>query len=125
MQFLPYNKELLQYSQALRSNMTDAEKRLWLKLRLKQLNGYRFYRQKIIENYIVDFFCPEAKLIIEVDSSQHMADKEAKADKIRDNLMIKFSYKVLRFYDNDVLTNIEGMIEKISGSLVVKGKNLP
>ena len=105
--------------------MTDAEKRLWLKLRLKQLNGYRFYRQKIIGNYIVDFFCPEAKLIIEVDGSQHMIDKEAEADKIRDNLMIKFGYKVLRFYDNDVLTNIEGVVEKISESLVVKGKNLP
>jgi len=67
--FLPYNKELLSYPQSFRENMADAEKRLLLKLRLKQLGGQQFYRQKIIGKYIVDFFCPKAELIIEVDGS--------------------------------------------------------
>jgi very-short-patch-repair endonuclease len=125
MTFLPYNKELLRYSQSLRDNMTDAEKRLWLKLRLNQVKGYRFYRQKIIGNYIVDFFCPKAKLIVEIDGSQHMDKKTAEADFIRDNFMVNLGYRVLRFYNTDVLTNIEGVVEKISESIVNKGKNLP
>ena len=66
-----YNQNLRQFSRELRKNSTDAERRLWSKLRLRQLNGFQFYRQRIIVNYIVDFFCPKAKLVIEVDGSQH------------------------------------------------------
>jgi very-short-patch-repair endonuclease len=121
--FLPYNKELLNYSQSLRENMTDAERRLWLKLRLKQLGGHQFYGQKIIGKYIVDFFCPKAKLIIEVDGSQHMYGKVAAVDRIRDAFMAQLGYRVLRVNDNDVLNNIEGVVEVISEMIVVKGKN--
>jgi len=67
----PYNKRLKSLSRSLRSNMTDAERLLWSKIRRKQLKGLQFYRQKIIGNYIADFYCPELKLVIEVDSGQH------------------------------------------------------
>jgi very-short-patch-repair endonuclease len=68
---LRYNKSLREYSRALRENMTEAERLLWKKIRGKQLNGYQFYRQKTIGNYIVDFYCPRAKLIIELDGGQY------------------------------------------------------
>ena len=69
---LSYNKSLTQLSRNLRRNMTDAERLLWSKIRSKQLKGFQFYRQKIIGNYIVDFYCPKSKLVIEVDGGQSM-----------------------------------------------------
>jgi very-short-patch-repair endonuclease len=77
--------------------MTDAEKRLWSKLRLKQLNGYQFYRQIVIGNYIVDFCTPALKLVIEVDGSQHYSDEGLQSDKIRDKYLQGCGLKVLRF----------------------------
>ena len=68
---LTYNKSLKQISRNLRRNMTDAERLLWSNLMGKQLKGFQFYRQKIIDNYIVDFYCPKLKLVIEVDGGQH------------------------------------------------------
>ena len=108
-----YNGNLIKYSQNLRNNMTDAERRLWSKLRLKQLNGYRFYRQRVIGNYIVDFCSPALKLVIEVDGSQHFSDEMTTADKIRDQYLQGCGLKVLRFNDYEVLTNINGVVENI------------
>lgn len=114
---LLYNKNLKQYSRELRKNMTDAERYLWSKVRMKQLNSCQFYRQRIIDNYIVDFFCPRAKLVIEVDGSQHYSDEMAEADKIRDEYMRNNGLKVLRFTDTEVLKNIEGTVEIILENL--------
>lgn len=122
---LPYNKELVPCSRNLRLNTTDAEKHLWAKLRLRQIKDCQFYRQKIIGNYIVDFFCPKAKLIIEVDGNQHSVGNVAKGDKVRDEYLIKLGLRVLRFTDTDVLKNLEGVAEKILESVMVKGKNPP
>jgi very-short-patch-repair endonuclease len=117
--FLPYNKELLLLiSQSLRKTMTDAERRLWSRIRLKQLGGFTFYRQKTIGNYIVDFWCPKAKLIIEVDGSQHYAQEGIESDKIRDDYLRKLGYKVLRFSDSEVLTHNEGVVEAIYREVV-------
>ena len=93
--------------------MTDAERRLWSKLRLKQLNGYQFYRQMVIGNYIVDFCAPALKLVIEVDGSQHYSDEGLQSDKIRDKYLQSCGLKVLRFNDYEVLTNISGVVEYI------------
>ena len=120
---IPYNKDLIPYSRILRLNTTDAERRLWSKLRVRQIQGYRFNRQKIIGNYIVDFFCPKAKLVIEVDGSQHSVGNVAEADKVRDEYLIKLGLRVLRFTDTDVLKNIEGVAEKILESIMARGKN--
>src|SRR3972149_4588303 len=71
---LYYNRGLKQLSRVLRKNMTESERLLWAQIRRKQLKGKQFYRQKIIGDYIVDFFCPSARLIVQVDGSQHFAD---------------------------------------------------
>ncbi len=110
---LSYNKRLKQFSRNLRKNMTEAEKLLWSKIRRKQLKGLQFYRQKIIGNYIVDFYCPESKLIIEVDGGQHYGTEGKNKDHIRDDYMKKTGISVLRFSDRDVLKQIDSVIEEI------------
>ncbi|MGD1118473.1 MAG: DUF559 domain-containing protein, partial [Dehalococcoidales bacterium] len=80
----PYSKKLKERSRQLRDNMTDAERSLWSKLRMRQLQGLIFYRQKPIGGYIVDFYCPKAKLVIEVDGGQHFTAEGVEYDKARD-----------------------------------------
>ena len=110
---LYYNGNLIKFSQNLRCKPTDAEKKLWSKIRLRQLNGYQFYRQRIIGKYIVDFCSPALKLVIEVDGSQHYTSEGIAADKIRDSYLQDCGFKVLRYNDYEVLTNIEGVVENI------------
>lgn len=93
--------------------MTDAERRLWAVLRTRGLESFSFTRQKIIGQYIVDFYCHRAKLVIEVDGGQHFSDKVAKGDKARDAYMKTQGLDVLRFSDTDVLVNTEGVITAI------------
>jgi very-short-patch-repair endonuclease len=112
-----YNTRLKQISRQLRSNMTDAEKLLWSRLRAKQLKGRQFYRQRIIGDYIVDFYCPKANLIIELDGSQHYAVEGIKKDKMRDNYIREQGYKILRFSDKEIFENLTGVIERIYGDL--------
>ncbi|MBA7604158.1 hypothetical protein ES703_11277 [subsurface metagenome] len=110
---LPYNGNLKQYSRQLRENMTDAERQLWSKIRMKQLKGCQFYRQKPIGDYVVDFFCPKAKLVIEVDGSHHLVGESIEYDRIREEYLSGFGLRVLRFTNTDVLTRIEGVVESI------------
>ena len=99
----------------LRQTPTDAENRLWLHLRRKQLRGLRFRRQHPIGNYVVDFFCPEVQLIIEVDGGQHNAPDSK--DDIRTAWLESRGYRVIRFWNNDVLTNTEGVLTTIADAL--------
>jgi len=110
---LSYDKELKALSQYLRKNMTDAENMLWLKLRRKQLKGHQFYRQKIIGKYIVDFYCPKANIVIELDRGQHYSEAGKAKDRTRDDVLIEMGIKVLRFSDRDVFENIGGVMEGI------------
>jgi very-short-patch-repair endonuclease len=110
---LSYDKKLKALSQHIRTNMTDAEKRLWSKLRRKQLRGHQFYRQKIIGKYIVDFYCPKANLVIELDGGQHYSEIGSAKDRTRDDALIRMGITVLRFSDRDVFENIEGVTERI------------
>ena len=110
---LSYNGKLNHYSRELRKNMTDAERHLWSKLRMRQLKGFQFYRQRIFGDYIVDFFCHRAKLVIEVDGGQHYSDEMAQTDRKRDEYLQNHGLRVLRFTDTEVLNNIEGVIERI------------
>jgi very-short-patch-repair endonuclease len=93
--------------------MTDAEKLLWLNIKDKQFSGFQFYRQKVIGNYIVDFYCPKASLITELDGGQHYTPEGQEKDKTRDEYMRNCGLKILRFSDNDVFENISGVIETI------------
>ncbi len=93
--------------------MTDAENLLWSKIRRKQLKGYQFYRQKVIGNYIVDFYCPKANLVIELDGGQHYSEIGKEKDLMRDCFLTKTGIKVLRFSDRDVFRNMRGVMESI------------
>jgi very-short-patch-repair endonuclease len=114
---LPYNGSLKQYSRQLRGNMTDAERHLWAKIRRKQIKGCQCYRQKPIGDYIADFFCPGAKLVIEVDGSHHLVGEMIEYDRIRDEYLSNLGLRVLRFTNADVLTHIEGVVESIVESM--------
>jgi very-short-patch-repair endonuclease len=95
----------------LRKRFTDAEKLLWRHLRAKQLEGFKFRRQQPIGNYIVDFVCFEKGVVIEVDGGQHAVEREK--DRERDKWLKGQDLKVLRFWNNEVLTNIAGVLEVI------------
>jgi very-short-patch-repair endonuclease len=114
---LPYDKNLKPPSRQLRNNMTDAERHLWSKIRRKQLTGYQFYRQKPIGDYIVDFFCPKARLVVEVDGGQHFSDETKEYDRIRGEYLHSLGLRVLRFTNSDVLTRIEAVIESINENM--------
>ena len=93
--------------------MTDAENMLRVRLRRKQLKGHQFYRQKIIGKYIVDFYCPKANLVIELDGGQHYSESGKAKDKVRDEVLSKMRIKVLRYSDRGVFENIGGVMEEI------------
>ena len=110
---LPYDKSLKNYSRELRKNMTDAEKLVWTMIRNKELKGYQFYRQKIIGNFIVDFYCPKANLVIEIDGGQHYSDEAKQKDAARDDFLKSSGLRVFRFSDREVFENLNGVIERI------------
>ncbi|MGA2516546.1 MAG: endonuclease domain-containing protein [Thermodesulfobacteriota bacterium] len=114
---LSYNKSLKRLSRSLRTNTTDAERLLWSKIRAKQLKGQQFYRQKIIGEYIVDFYCPRSRLVIEVDGGQHYSAEGKEKDVVRDHYMAKEGIAILRFSDREVLNDLEAVVEQIWGKL--------
>lgn len=95
--------------------MTDAETALWWRLRHRQLNGHRFRRQVPIGPYIADFACLAARLVVEVDGGQHIDD--ADRDERRTAWLEERGYRVLRFWNTDVLTNIEAVLETMLRAL--------
>jgi very-short-patch-repair endonuclease len=97
----------------LRKGATDAENRLWYHLKAKQLEGTKFRRQEPIGNYIVDFVAFENRLVIEIDGGQHAAVDEKEQDRLRDEWLASQGFRVLRFWNNDVLQNLEGVLETI------------
>jgi len=106
-----------QRARELRKNLTDAERKLWAHLRLRQIQGHKFRRQRPIGPYIVDFVCLEQRLVIEVDGSQHM--ERASQDARRDAWLASVGFRVLRFWDNQVLNEIDGVAEVIARVLGV------
>ena len=111
---LPYSRKLKQNSRELRSNMTDAEEKLWYRLRRKQINGWQFYRQKTIGSYIVDFYCPAAMLVVELDGSQHFEPQHQAADQKRDAHLVSLGLRVLRFDNRQVLLEMDVVLGVIA-----------
>jgi len=105
------------FSRKLRREESDAERNLWSRLRNQQINGVKFRRQETLGNYIVDFVSFEKKLIIEVDGGQHNELAIIKRDNIRTGWLESRGFKVIRFWDNDVLKNIDGILEVIQLAL--------
>lgn len=99
----------------LRRNSTDAEKLLWSKLRNRQLDGLKFRRQSPIDQYIVDFLSESAKVIVELDGGQHAMQTEADAERSR--VLESMGYIVMRFWNNEVIGNIDGVLLEIHDTI--------
>ena len=112
--FLPYDKNLKQFSRELRNNSTLAEVLLWMKIKNKQIKGYQFLRQKPLDRYIADFYCQRLKLVLEVDGYSHLHEDTQKNDALRDSILRKYELSTLRIDDKDVkrdMNNVLRMIE--------------
>jgi very-short-patch-repair endonuclease len=120
---LKYGPQLKNRARSLRTNLTDAEQRLWNRLRARQILGVQFYRQEPIGNYIVDFYAPTARLVVEVDGWHHFDTGQASYDKQRSEYLEGLGFKVLRFDDRQVLTETESVVEEIFRT--VSEKTLP
>ena len=107
-------KRLTSVARKLRNDMTDAERRLWSHLRASQLDGFKFTRQLPIGDYVVDFACRLARIAIELDGGQHA---ENPADDARTRVIEAHGYRVIRFWNNDVLQNTDGVLTAIQEEL--------
>jgi very-short-patch-repair endonuclease len=112
-----YNRNLKPFSRTLRTHMTDAEQALWHRLRRKQLQGVQFYRQKPLLSFIVDFYCPAARLVIELDGSQHAEADIATQDKVRDTALTDLGLRVLRFDNRQVLLEMDAVLAAIDAAI--------
>lgn len=121
----PYNKNLKHNARQLRNNMTEAEQKLWLRLRQKQILGLQFYRQKPILNFIVDFYCPAANLIIECDGSQHLNEKGLKYDLLRDQALTQLNLTVLRFNNLQILHELDAVVQTIENVILSQHADNP
>lgn len=108
---IPYNPKLKQLARDLRNNSTKSEVILWTYLKGKQIKEYDFHRQKPIGNYIIDFFCNELMLAIEIDGESHYGNEDK--DKIRQQEIEKFDIDFLRFDDSEIFYNLENVIKTI------------
>src|SRR5205823_3848890 len=120
---LRYSPRLKGRARSLRTNLTDAEQLLWARLRRKQVLGVQFYRQKPIGNYIADFYAPVARLVVEVDGSQHFDLAKAEYDRRRTEYLKQMGLQVLRYHDRQVLLELDSVVEEIFR--VMKEKNPP
>ena len=102
---------LTKAAKSLRKNSTEVETVLWRRLRAKQIEGVKFRRQQPIGNFIVDFVSFENRLVIELDGGQHAKHREK--DIRRDKVLAELGFKVLRFWNNDILENMQGVLEVI------------
>ena len=102
---------LTRLAKKLRKNPTEAESLLWNRLRSRQVEGTKFRRQQPIEGYIVDFVSFEKRIIIELDGGQHA--EEHKKDRIRDGILEENRFKILRFWNNEIFENLDGILETI------------
>jgi very-short-patch-repair endonuclease len=103
------------YARGLRNSATNAEKHLWRYLRGRRLNGFKFRRQRPMGMYVCDFVCLEAGVVVELDGSQHVAD--ARYDTERDAYLRAHGYRVLRFWNGQVFSETEAVVETICQAL--------
>src|SRR5574337_360263 len=106
---------LRQHARRLRRDQTEAERKLWTRLRDRRLTGAKFRRQHPIGPFIADFCCPERRLIVELDDGQHAAQVEA--DQKRTTFLVGQGYQVLRFWDNEVMAETDAVMQQIARAL--------
>lgn len=112
------NRELVKRARVLRGSMTRAEIILWSRLRSKKIDGYKFRRQQPILDYIVDFYCDELKLIIEVDGEIHSQNEKPKYDFRRDNILKINGYHIIRLSNLEIETEINSTTNKIISFII-------
>ena len=107
----------LDIKRQLRSNLTGPETRLWSRLRARQLQGLKFRRQHGIVPYIVDFYCPEESLVIEVDGDSHADADQIVKDRQREKYLHSLGLRVLRYFNDDIVKNLDGVLEYLDNRL--------
>ena len=112
--------ELHNKARYLRNNMTKQEQKIWSIIKNKSFYGYRFLRQYPIGNYIVDFVCRSKKVVIEIDGGQHNANKNIQYDNKRTKFLEEMGYKVVRFWNNDIDTNMLGVYKVLQDTFGIK-----
>ena len=103
--------DIVSAARKLRQNLTPSEKQLWQALRNRQLNGWKFRVQHPVESFIVDFYCPQHRLVIELDGAIH--DQQAEYDAARTEKLHHLGYRVIRFNNQDVMSDLRGVLQKI------------
>jgi len=106
-------REILDHARSLRLEQTDAENLLWLLLRGRRVGGFKFRRQHPVGHYILDFYCEEAGLAIELDGGEHNQDAGLSKDRHRSSALAKMGIEVIRFWNDEVLTATEAVLERI------------
>ncbi|WP_192351075.1 endonuclease domain-containing protein [Algoriphagus sp. Y33] len=114
MYFLPYNKSLKEFSRELRSHSTLSEILLWQKIRASQFRGYGFNRQKPLGNFIVDFFCKQLNLVIEIDGDSHFNEEAILNDQKRQKILEDLGLNFLRFSDIDIKKDIGYVLNELN-----------
>ncbi|PAX51939.1 endonuclease domain-containing protein [Brunnivagina elsteri] len=109
----------------LRNNMTTAENILWGKIKGKQIETCKFRRQYSVNQFVIDFYCPELKLAIEIDGESHFQDDAIKYDKERQVLIESIGVQFLRFNNNEVYNNLDGVLEVITEKVQILRSTLP
>ena len=114
---------LKQRRRELRRNQTEAEKTFWSQVRNRQFCGLRFFRQYSIGPYVLDFYCPKTNIAVELDGGQHAWDERQEYDTLRAEYLKAHEIEVMRFWNNDVLQNIKGVLARIEEKII--SSNLP
>ena len=114
-----YNPRLKQIARKLRKDMTLSEILLWKEIKGKKVLGYDFHRQKPIDEYVVDFYCPRLKLVLEIDGDSH--DGKEESDKVRQEKLESIGLTVLRFWDLDVRANVDGIVGQLKEWIETNG----
>jgi very-short-patch-repair endonuclease len=122
---IPYDPKLKEFARNLRNNSTHSEIALWKRLRQKQMRGYDFHRQKPIDRFIVDFFCHELMLCIELDGYSHQLDEVAIKDEIKEAKLISFGLTVLRFTDKQVFAEMDNVLRTIEAHIDIFEEHTP
>lgn len=108
------NKQKIHFARNLRKQQTDVERKIWYFLRSRRFGNYKFRRQYVVGQFIVDFCCVEEKIIIEIDGGQHNIQKQQKYDDVRTEYLNQKGYRVYRFWDHEVMQNPERIFEELA-----------
>ncbi|MFH1111691.1 MAG: endonuclease domain-containing protein [Patescibacteria group bacterium] len=123
MRFIYNHPHLKQLRRTLRSNQTDTERILWKYLRNQQFEDVKFFRQYGIGSYIIDFYAPKLRLAIEMDGGQHNKQEYMTSDNQRTNFLVAHNIKIMRFWNNEVNNNLEGVLERITEQIRILKSN--